>query len=216
VKALEGELAGVKGERDTQAQEKGEAQKAVEDLKQQVSAKAAELEQERKERAAGAEFVKALEVELAQAQAERDERTKENRQVQHQVAELTQQLEMKGSELQKVMDERSAHAKDQEQALQQVSEMKQQLSKSYSDIKDARQEAEDALDQLHLVQEEVERLSFDGEVKKRQLNIIQERLKESEKQRDHYIKLSSDQYKLISTSDQLDERMRKIIVSLIS
>ena len=48
VKALEGELAGVKGERDAQAKEKGEAQKAVEDLKQQVLARAVSLR--RKER----------------------------------------------------------------------------------------------------------------------------------------------------------------------
>ena len=49
MKALEGELAGLKGERDAQAKEKGEAQKAVEDLKQQVSANGGELEKERKE-----------------------------------------------------------------------------------------------------------------------------------------------------------------------
>ena len=41
----------MKGERDARAKEKGEAQKTVEELKQQVSAKVAELEKERKEKA---------------------------------------------------------------------------------------------------------------------------------------------------------------------
>ena len=77
VKALEGELAGVKGERDARAKEKGEAQQAIEELKQQVSAKGAELEKERKEKVAGAERVKALEGELAGVKGERDARAKE-------------------------------------------------------------------------------------------------------------------------------------------
>ena len=74
---LKGELDGVKAERDARAQEKEEAQKAVEELKQQVSAKAAELEIERNERAAGAERVKALEGELAGVKAERDAQEKD-------------------------------------------------------------------------------------------------------------------------------------------
>ena len=98
VKALEGELAGVKGDRDVRAKEVAEAreeaeltllklhqvqekfesvfladqskQEQLDDVQNQVTAKAAELERERNERAAGAECVKALEVELA-AGAER-------------------------------------------------------------------------------------------------------------------------------------------------
>ena len=65
VKALE-ESWLEEGERDARAMEKEEAQQAVEKLKQQVSAKGAELEKERKEKAAGAERVKALEGELAE------------------------------------------------------------------------------------------------------------------------------------------------------
>ena len=60
----------MKGERDAQAKEKGEAQKAVEDLKQQVLAKGGELEKERKERAAVAERVNALEGEVEMCQHE--------------------------------------------------------------------------------------------------------------------------------------------------
>ena len=52
-----------------------EAQKTVEELKQ-VSARAAELEKERKEKAAGAERVKALEGELAGVKGERDARAR--------------------------------------------------------------------------------------------------------------------------------------------
>ena len=48
VKALEAELVGVKGERDALANEKHEVQKVVEELKQRVSEKGAELEKERR------------------------------------------------------------------------------------------------------------------------------------------------------------------------
>ena len=51
----------MKGERDARARENAEALKSVEELKQQVSAKGAELEKERKEKAAGAERLEALE-----------------------------------------------------------------------------------------------------------------------------------------------------------
>ena len=78
----------MKGERDARAQEKGEAQKTVEDLKQQVSAKAAELEKERKEKAAGAERVKALEAEMAEVKGERDALEKETGEAREE-AELT-------------------------------------------------------------------------------------------------------------------------------
>ena len=44
------ELRKVHAERDATAKEKGEALKAVEELKQQVSAQGAELEKERKEK----------------------------------------------------------------------------------------------------------------------------------------------------------------------
>ena len=44
MKALEGELSGVREERDARTKEKGEAHKAIEDLKQQISAKTADLE----------------------------------------------------------------------------------------------------------------------------------------------------------------------------
>ena len=47
MKVLEAELVGVKGERDALANEKHEVQKVVEELKQQVSEKGAELEKER-------------------------------------------------------------------------------------------------------------------------------------------------------------------------
>ena len=59
VKALEGELSGVKGELDVERRRKGEAQQLAEELKQQLSAKGAELEEERNGRAAEA-GVKAL------------------------------------------------------------------------------------------------------------------------------------------------------------
>ena len=55
MKALEGELSGVREERDARTKEKGEAQKTIEDLKQQISAKTADLEKVQGERTAGAE-----------------------------------------------------------------------------------------------------------------------------------------------------------------
>ena len=63
-------------------------QKQLEELKQQVSAKGAELETERKERAAGAERLKALEGELAGVKGERDAQAKEKEEAQEE-AELT-------------------------------------------------------------------------------------------------------------------------------
>ena len=59
-------------ERDIKAQEIGEAQKTVEELTQQLSANAAELETERQEKAAAAERLNALEGELAGVKGERD------------------------------------------------------------------------------------------------------------------------------------------------
>ena len=50
LKALEQELNGVMAERDARNQEKNAAQKAVDDLKQQVSAKLAELDNEKMKR----------------------------------------------------------------------------------------------------------------------------------------------------------------------
>ena len=67
-------------ERDARAKEKGEAQQLAEELKQQVSARTAELETERNGRAAEAERVKALEGELDGVKDERDARAKEKAQ----------------------------------------------------------------------------------------------------------------------------------------
>ena len=66
----------MKAECDARAKEKGEVQKRIEELKQQLSAKVAELEIERKEKVAGAEGVKALEGELAGVKGDRDVRAR--------------------------------------------------------------------------------------------------------------------------------------------
>ena len=88
--------------------EKGEAQKAVEELKQQVLAKAAELEKERKEKVAGVERVKALERELASVvTGERDARAKEKVETQKQFEKLKQLVSAKSAELEKERKERS-------------------------------------------------------------------------------------------------------------
>ena len=92
MKALKVELGAVRGERDAQAKEKGEAQKAVEDLSQQLSARGAELEKERKEGAAGAERVKALKGELGVVRGDRDAQAKEKGEAQKAVEDLSQQL----------------------------------------------------------------------------------------------------------------------------
>ena len=81
--------------------EKHEVQKVVEELKQQVSEKGAELEKERQGKAAGAERVKALEAELVGVKGERDARVKEKHEVQKVVEELKQQVSEKGAELEK-------------------------------------------------------------------------------------------------------------------
>ena len=110
VKVLEAELVGVKGERDALANEKHEVQKVVEELKQQVSEKGAELEKERQGKAAGAERVKALEVELVGVKGERDACLKEKYEVQKVVEELKQQVSEKGAELEKERQGKAAGA----------------------------------------------------------------------------------------------------------
>ena len=72
MKALEAEMAVVKGERNARAKEKAEAEKAVEELKQQVSTRTAALEAERKERSAAEDLVKALKGELSGVKVECD------------------------------------------------------------------------------------------------------------------------------------------------
>ena len=62
--ALNDEIDSLKGERDLQAQEKGEAHKTIQDLKQQVSEQTAELDKVKMERAADAEHLTALNDEI--------------------------------------------------------------------------------------------------------------------------------------------------------
>ena len=72
LKGLAEELAAVKGQRDTQTIEIAGAHKMVDDLKQQISVKISELEQEKMQRAAGADQLKTLAEELARVKRERD------------------------------------------------------------------------------------------------------------------------------------------------
>ena len=126
VKVLEGELAGVKGERDVRAKEKGEAEKAAEELKQQLSAKGAELEKERKERAAGAERVKVLEGELAGVKGERDARAKEKDEAREEAELILLQLHQVQEELERcflesrTQDDLLRQHQTQSQAIRQV------------------------------------------------------------------------------------------------
>ena len=160
----------VASERDARAKEKVEAQKAVEELKQQVSAKAAELETERKEKAAGAERVKALEGELAGVKGERDAQAKEKEEAREE-AELTLlQLHQVQEKLESVFIADQAKQKQLEELKQQVSagaERMKALEAEMTGVKDerdtrakekeeAQNEAELTLLQLHQVQEELE------------------------------------------------------------
>jgi chromosome segregation ATPase len=88
--------------------------------------------------------------------AERDVQTKEKLEAQQAVEELKQQLEAKGVELQKVVGERDARAKEKGEAQQAVEELKKQLETSQFENKEAREEIELILLQLHQVQEELE------------------------------------------------------------
>lgn len=108
-------------EQDLQAKEKGEAQQAVEELKQQVSVKVAELEKERKEGAAGVERMKALEGELFRVKRERDALAKEKGEAQKAVEQLQRQVSTMAAELD---DERNKRG----EAQKVVEELKQQVS----------------------------------------------------------------------------------------
>ena len=147
------ELSKIVSERDARANEKAEKQKEVEELKQQVSAKGAELERERKERAAGAERVKALEGELAGVKGERDARVKEK---QKEVEELKQQVSARTAELEAERQEKAAGAQRMKALEGELAGVKGEREAQAKKAKEAREEAELTLLQLHQVQEELE------------------------------------------------------------
>ena len=80
------------------AKEKEEAQQMVEDLTQQVSARATELESEKKERATEAERLKVLEGKYGELAKEKEE-------AQQMVEDLTQQNELSLLQLHEVQEE---------------------------------------------------------------------------------------------------------------
>ena len=88
-----------KGERDLQAQEKGEVNKTLQDLKQQVSEQTAELDKVKMERAADAEHLTALNDEIDSLKGERDLQHKKRRSTQNnsrpkqQLSEQTAELD---------------------------------------------------------------------------------------------------------------------------
>ena len=94
-KALEGELSGVKAERNAHAKEIEETLNQLQEIKQQVSEKGAQLEEERNKRAAEAERGKALEGELSGVKAERDAHAKEIEETLNQLQEIKQQVSEK-------------------------------------------------------------------------------------------------------------------------
>ena len=105
--ALE-ELAGVKGERDTKVQEIGEAQKTVEELTQQLSARVAELRQNEK-REPLEPSVSALEAGLLELKVSVMP-GQEIRGTQKTVEKLTQQLSANAAELETERQEKAAAA----------------------------------------------------------------------------------------------------------
>ena len=76
VRALEGELAGVKGERDARAKEKGEKQKRIEELKKQMATRPLSCSWRERE-GFGVERVKGLVEELAGVKGDLDALVKE-------------------------------------------------------------------------------------------------------------------------------------------
>ena len=159
MKALEGELSGVREERDVRTKEKGDAEKVIEELKQQISAKIADLKKVKEERTAEAERVKALEGELSGVREERDVRTKEKGDAEKVIEELKQQISAKTADLEKVKGERTAGAervkalegelsgvreerdaqtKDKGEAQKAIEELKQQISAKSADLEKVR------------------------------------------------------------------------------
>ena len=167
--------------------EKRHAQKAVEELKQQVSAKAAELEIERNERAAGAERVKALEAELDGVKAERDARAQEKEEAQKAVEELKQQVSAKAAELEIERKERAAGAERVKALEGELDGVKAERDAQEKDKEATREDADLTLLQLHQVQEEVE----------------------------HYFLLSRLQANMLSTSEKLSKRASTLISKMI-
>ena len=182
--ALETELAGVKDERDAQAKEAREAreeaeltllqlhqvqeeleavfladqvkQKKLEEMNQQVSAKASQLETERKERALAAEQVIALEADLTRMQGERDAQAKENGKAQKSVEQLEQQISVKGAELEEEIKAKAAGTERIKALEEELARAKGERDAQVKEKAEARAEAELTLLQLHQVQEELE------------------------------------------------------------
>ena len=141
VKALEEELAGVKGDRDAQAKKALEAREEAELTMQQ-------LHQVQKERSAGAERMKALEEELAGVKNDRDAQAKK-------ALEAREEAEFTLLQLHQVQKERALEqsVKALEEELAGVKGDRDAQAKKALEV---REEAEFTLLQLHQVQEELE------------------------------------------------------------
>ena len=174
LKSLAEELAAVKGQRDTQTIEIAGAHKMVDDLKQQVSVKISELEQEKMQRAAGADQLKTLAEELASVKRERDIQAIGKAEAKEKIELTLLQLHQTEEELESIFLATKANKNELEELKQKLSAKTSELEKECStaaqryealqgerDIQakekaEAIAETQLTLLQLHQVQEELE------------------------------------------------------------
>ena len=164
----------MKGQRDTQTIEIAGAHKMVDDLKQQVSVKISELEQEKMQRAAGADQLKTLAEELASVKRERDIQAIGKAEAKEKIELTLLQLHQTEEELESIFLATKANKNELEELKQKLSAKTSELEKECStaaqryealqgerDIQakekaEAIAETQLTLLQLHQVQEELE------------------------------------------------------------
>ena len=122
-------------ERDVQAKEKEEAEQALEECRQQLKTKVAELQS---------------------TLIERDERADEKEEVCQALEVSRQELEVKVAELQSMSRALDAQEDDKEGLRQQLEQVSMRLAQKEAEAQAATEQAELVLLQLHQVQEELE------------------------------------------------------------
>ena len=190
VLVLEGELCGVKLERDVREKEKEEAQQMVEELNQQISAKNVELEVERNARSAEGERVLALEAKVVSLQYEldsyasvlkhvqksRDDHAQSRYGLAQQINELKSELKLMNDELQ-IESNRAADALAQSKSFEsKLTHMKEECNERLREKDEVCEEAQLTLLQLYQVQEELEKVFLADSAKYNQLEGLKQQL----------------------------------------
>ena len=139
------------GERRHEAWEKENTE-----LKQQLAAQSETLQQIKETRDEQAARVQVVEGELAALKSEREVVEEEKVALQHSAAELKQQLAAQSETLQQIKETRDEQAARVQVVEGELAALKSERDDALGNVREAREEAELTLLQLHQVQEELE------------------------------------------------------------